>query len=204
MHLIDQMQDDGDPFIIDAEVLTQITNELRARQIDVREHQLRLGLRWHEPAGFDPSLQHMVFNAGPNQKFLGGDHSNLQMPARILVLSRLPASCEFLEFRIELLRQYDLDGHVFVPVTLIATQRALAPESQHSTCVRAFGDGHTHRARRRGNIKLCSEHCFRQTDRQLEVDIVALSGEELVRLYLDLNQRVPGWSAAESRPALPT
>src|SRR5262245_267022 len=125
MHLIDQMQDDGDPFIIDAEVLTQITNELRARQIDVREHQLRLGLRWHEPAGFDPSLQHMVFNAGPNQKFLGGDHSNLQMPARILVLSRLPASCEFLEFRIELLRQYDLEGHVFVPVTLIATQRAL-------------------------------------------------------------------------------
>src|SRR5262249_26479262 len=40
VHLVDQMQDDGDAFIIDAEILTQIANELCARQIDVGEHQL--------------------------------------------------------------------------------------------------------------------------------------------------------------------
>src|SRR5438477_617696 len=40
VHLIDEMQDDRDAFIVDAEVLTQIANELGAREVDVGEHQL--------------------------------------------------------------------------------------------------------------------------------------------------------------------
>src|SRR5262249_42493080 len=40
VHLIDEMQDDRDSFIVDAEVLTQIANELSTREVDVGEHQL--------------------------------------------------------------------------------------------------------------------------------------------------------------------
>src|SRR6266487_3307242 len=38
VHLIDEMQDDRDAFIVDAEVLTQIANELGAREVRSEEH----------------------------------------------------------------------------------------------------------------------------------------------------------------------
>src|SRR5262249_46594378 len=95
VHLIDEMQDDRDAFIVDAEVFTQIANELSAREVDVGEHQLRLGLRRNEPAGRDPGVQRAMLEAGADQKFLNRDHSSLQMLAGILALPRLPAPCEF-------------------------------------------------------------------------------------------------------------
>src|SRR4029077_17965287 len=108
--------------------------------------------------------------------------SSLQMLARILALPRLPATREFLDLRIELLRQDDLERHVFVAVSLIAALRAFAAQSEPRAGVRAFGHGHAHWSARRRHIELGSEHSFRQADRQLEVDVVALAGEEPMRL----------------------
>src|SRR5262245_25609761 len=202
VHLIDEMQDDRDAFIVDAEVLTQIANELGAREVDVGKHQLRFGLRRNEPAGRDPGFEPAMLQVGANQKFLNRDHSNLQMLAGILALPRLPAPREFLDLRIELLRQNDLESHVFVAMTLAAARRALAFEPEHRPRIRAFGDRHAYRSGRGGDVELRPEHRFGQANRQFEVDVVALAGEELVRLHLDLHQRVAGRTSAESRPTL--
>src|SRR5260370_23455229 len=77
--------------------------------------------------------------AGADQKFLTRDHSSLQMPAGILALPRLPGPREFLGLRIELLRQNNLEGHVFVAMTLVAARRALAFEPEHRSRVGALG-----------------------------------------------------------------
>src|SRR4029453_13756324 len=129
--------------------------------------------------------------------------SNLQVSAGVLGLPRLPASREFLDLRIELLRQYDLERDVLVAMRFVAARRALASQAQHGAGVRAFGYRHANRSRGRGNVELCPEHCFRQANRQFEVDVVTLAAEELVRLDLDFHQRVAGRPAAESRAALP-
>src|SRR5262249_28200996 len=96
----------------------------------------------------------------------------------------------------------NLESHVFVAMTLVAAGRAFAFESEHRPRIRAFGDRHAYRSGRRGDVELRSEHRFGQADRQFEVDVVALAGEELVRLHLDLHQRVAGRTAAESLPTL--
>src|SRR5258707_11371233 len=98
VHLIDEMQDDRDAFIVDAEVLTQIANELRARDVDVGEHQLRLGLRRNEPAGRDPGFERAMLEAGADQKFLNRDHSSPPMPAGGFVFSPLPPPPRILPF----------------------------------------------------------------------------------------------------------
>src|SRR5262249_55630816 len=124
------------------------------------------------------------------------------MLAGVFALPRLPAPREFLDLRIQLLRQHNLESHVFVTMSLVAAWRAPAPESEHPAGIRAFGDRHALRPGRRGDVELRSEHRFGQADRQFEVDVVALAGEELVRLHLDLHQRVAGRTSAESGPTL--
>src|SRR5262249_11066847 len=124
------------------------------------------------------------------------------MLAGVLGLPRLPAPRQVLDLRIELLRQHNLESHVFVTMRLVAAWRALALESKHRPRIRAFGHRHAHRPGRRGDVEFRSEHRFGQADRQFEVDVVALAGEELVRLDLYLHQRVAGPTSAESRPTL--
>ena len=51
VHLIEQVEDNRDPLLIDAQVLAQIANELCAGDVDVGEHEFRLGLRRNEPPG---------------------------------------------------------------------------------------------------------------------------------------------------------
>src|SRR5258708_31796189 len=116
--------------------------------------------------------------------------SSLQVRAGIVVLARLPALHELFELRIEPLRQDKLEGHVFISVALVASRCAFALESQHRAGIRPFGHRHAYGAGRRGHIELRSQHGFRQTDRQFDADVVALAGEELVRLNLDLDQGI--------------
>src|SRR5215472_6776530 len=189
VHLIDEMQDDRDAFIVDAEVLAQIVNELGAREVDVGEHQLRLGLRGNEPAGRDPGFERAMLQAGADQKFLNRDHSSLQMPAGILALPRLPAPREFLDFRIELLRQNNLEGHVFVAMILVAARSALAFEPEHRSRVGAFGDRHADWYARRGDIQLPTAHRFGQTYRNFYMDVVSHTCEELLRLHVYFDYR---------------
>src|SRR5262249_52222571 len=202
VHLIDEMQDDRDAFIVDAEGLAHIANELGAVEVDVEKLEFRLGWGGNEPARRDPGFERAMLEASADQKFLNRDHSNLQMLAGILALPRLPAPREFLDFRIELLRQNNLESHVFVAMTLVAARRALAFLPQYRSRVGALGDRHAHRSARRGDVELRPEHRFGQADRQFEMDVVALAGEELMRLDVDLDQRVAGRTSAEPRPAL--
>src|SRR5512145_3444518 len=68
------MQDDRDALVVDAEVLVQVANELRAREVDVGEHELRLGLRRNQPSGGDPGLERSMLYAAAQQEFLNRDH----------------------------------------------------------------------------------------------------------------------------------
>src|SRR5262249_55408937 len=110
------------------------------------------------------------------------------MLAGVLTFPRLPAPREFLALPVELLRRHNLESHVFVTMRLVAAWRALALESKHRPRIRALWHRHAHRPGRRGDVEFRSEHRFGQADRQFEVDVVALAGEELVRLDLDLHQ----------------
>src|SRR5262245_17808889 len=118
--------------------------------------------------------------------------SGLQVAARILLLAGLPALRKFLDLRIELLRQHDLKCHVFVAMALVGARGALAFEPQHGAGIRGLRDGHADRPGRGGDVELRAQHRFRQTDRQLEVDVVALASEERVRPHLDLDQSIAG------------
>ena len=70
MHLVDQVQNDRDGLVIDAEILTQVVNELRSGEVDVGEHGLGVGLRRNEPAGGDPCLQRVLVQTGAEKEFL--------------------------------------------------------------------------------------------------------------------------------------
>src|ERR1700719_5042862 len=101
MHLVEQVQNDRDPFIVHAEIVPQIADELRTREIHVGKCDLGLPLRWNDPPCGDPALQRFMFDPSPNNKFLNRDHSNLQPATRLVALSRLPAAGEFLDLWIE-------------------------------------------------------------------------------------------------------
>jgi hypothetical protein len=78
VHLVEQMQDDRDPFIIDAEVLAQVADELRTRQVDVGEHGFGGGLRRNQPSGCDPGFHRLLLHPGADHEFVDRDHSGLQ------------------------------------------------------------------------------------------------------------------------------
>src|SRR5262249_60586058 len=118
------MQDDRDAFIIDAEVHTQIANELGAREVDVGEHQLRFGLRRNEPAGRDPGFERAMLEAGADQKFLNRDHSNLQMLAGGFGLAPLPPPRRILPLPVAPAPPDKLLGDVFFAPDLFASRGA--------------------------------------------------------------------------------
>ena len=56
------VEHDRDALVVDAEILAQIANELGAREVDVGEHELGLGLRRNEPACGDPGLHRIALH----------------------------------------------------------------------------------------------------------------------------------------------
>ena len=70
MHLIDEMKNDGDAFIIHPEVVVQIANELCAREINIRKGKLGLGLRRDQPARRNPRFERLMLHARAQQEFL--------------------------------------------------------------------------------------------------------------------------------------
>src|SRR6516164_2488490 len=136
VQLIDEVKNHRDAVIVHAEVLAQIADELRAGEIDVRERKLGVGLRRDQPSGGDPGLQRAVIEASAYQEFLRGDHSSLQSPTGIMLLSGLPAAGKFLDLRVELLRQHDLERDVFIAPAAVLARDALASQAQHPSGVR--------------------------------------------------------------------
>ena len=63
MHLIEQVKNNRDPFIVHAEVVAKIADELRSGEVDVRECKLGIRLRRDQPSGSDPSFQRVLVEA---------------------------------------------------------------------------------------------------------------------------------------------
>jgi hypothetical protein len=70
MHLIDQVQNDRHAFLVHAEIVAQISDELRARKVHFRERQLGIRLRGDDPSGRDPGFQRAMLEARPQQELL--------------------------------------------------------------------------------------------------------------------------------------
>ena len=54
VHLVDQVEDDADPLIVDAKVLLQVLNEVRPRDVGVGELLSDRVLARNQPFFFDP------------------------------------------------------------------------------------------------------------------------------------------------------
>ncbi len=67
---VDKIQNDAHPFIIDAQVVLQVLNELGACQVGIRKHRLVADLARNEPLLFDPRLERFMFELGANTEFL--------------------------------------------------------------------------------------------------------------------------------------
>src|SRR5216684_3479523 len=63
MHLIEQVKNNRDAFIVHAEVVAKIADELRSGEVDVRECKLGVRLRRDQPSGSDPSFQRVLVEA---------------------------------------------------------------------------------------------------------------------------------------------
>jgi hypothetical protein len=106
--LIDQVEDDADPLIVDAKVLLQVLNEVRPRDVGVGELLSGRVLARNQPFFFDSYLQRFDFKAGADQELLPIDHSPLHPSARIFCFSGGPIRHERLKLRIDLVREHNL------------------------------------------------------------------------------------------------
>src|SRR6266567_8639176 len=100
------------------------------------------------------------------------------------------------------LRQHDLEGDIFVAPAACAPGGTFAAQSKHGSGVGVLRYRHGHRARRRRHLDLGPEHRFAKRDREVEMDVVALSFEIGMRAHRDLDQGIAGRSAVETRPTL--
>jgi hypothetical protein len=78
----------------------------------------------------------------------------------------------------------------FVAVAAVRTRNPLALQAQHGAGVRPFRHRHGHRAGGRRYLHLAAEHVLAQRDRQIDVDVVALACEDMMRTNFDLDQGV--------------
>src|SRR5437879_8722431 len=74
---------------------------------------------------------------------------------------RLPPGDEFLEFRIALLRQHQLEGNVLIALDAVRTRNAAPLQPENATGARPCRHRHRSRAARRGAADLGAEHRFR-------------------------------------------
>ena len=59
MHLIDQIKDDRNAVVIDAQIVLEIADQMAASEVDVGKV-LRVAVApWEQPAGLDPRFQHL-------------------------------------------------------------------------------------------------------------------------------------------------
>ena len=87
-------------------------------------------------------------------------------------------------------------------MTAVAVQNPLTAEPQDRTGVGSFRHRHCHGAGRCRHGDAGAEDGLGQCHRQVEVDVVALTGEERVRLDCDLNQRVAWLAVTDAGAAL--
>src|SRR5262249_27387531 len=69
VHLIDEIENDRDRLFVDAHVVLEVADEVRACEIGVGEIGRVLVAPRHQPAGFHPGLEHGLFDPGRKQKF---------------------------------------------------------------------------------------------------------------------------------------
>ena len=72
--LIDKVENDADAFVIDAQVVLEVSDQLDARDVGVGKLRLAGRFRWNEPFLMDPSLKRLVLELGAHQEFPLVDH----------------------------------------------------------------------------------------------------------------------------------
>jgi hypothetical protein len=69
VHLVEQVKNDRDAFVVHAKIVAKIANELGAGEVQFREGTLTMLLRRDQPAGADPGLERLLIETGTNQEF---------------------------------------------------------------------------------------------------------------------------------------
>ncbi len=108
--------------------------------------------------------------------------SSLHIPTRIVIRARRPCAKECLKRGVCDLRQHDLELDQFITMTVL-TRNAPALHAEHDACVGALGYRQHHDACRCWRPYARPKHCFGQSYREFEMDVVALAHE--VRMGLD-------------------
>ena len=60
MDLVDKIENDADAFVIDAQIVLQVPNQLGACDVSIRKRQLTRGLARNEPLLLDPRLERLT------------------------------------------------------------------------------------------------------------------------------------------------
>ena len=60
MDLVDKIENDGDAFVIDAQIALEVPNQLGACNVGIRKRQLTGGLTRNEPLLLDPRLERLT------------------------------------------------------------------------------------------------------------------------------------------------
>ena len=77
MHLIDEIKDDRDTLVVDAEIL-QVTDQLSPGKIDLGKALGGAVLVWRKQARFNPFIQHLGIDARPQNEFVRfHDHTSM-------------------------------------------------------------------------------------------------------------------------------
>ena len=80
VNLIDQIENDGNRFIVDAEIVPQIAYQSRSRQVDMRKLVDRSASTRSKPAELDPCLENRGIELRLRQEFAGA-HSHASTDA---------------------------------------------------------------------------------------------------------------------------
>ena len=160
------------PFVVDAEVVLEVADQLAAGEVDLGK-MLRVALpAGQEPACIDPRFQHLRLEPGVHEEF-AAVHVTPPLSARAAHWAmNFSSSASGFSGRTTLSVTY---SSPFVPSERGAPRpfrRSTLPVLVHLGTVMVTAPEGV------GHIQLAAEHGRRERDRQLDVDVVVLAGEE--------------------------
>src|SRR5215472_18165428 len=74
MDLVNKTENDADAFVIDAQIVLEVPDQLGACDVGIRKRQLVRGLAGNEPLLSNPHLERFTLEMRADQKFLLTDH----------------------------------------------------------------------------------------------------------------------------------
>src|SRR5215207_6470972 len=135
--LVDDAQNDGDSFIVDAKIVLQVPDQRGPRKVRLRERWRCFALTGDKPTGLDPGLQGLGLDPRPHLELAPVDHSRLHVPAGVVRFAPGPVTHERLKIWIAGW-QHHLQRHILVAASAVLSCDAFAFEAQHSSRFRAL------------------------------------------------------------------